>query len=79
MKVAKDDLIAALLHPRLYLCGDEDGGVGLHCRDHFDDGRPLAYLSALAAHADVKVVTVTSVAALIGEAAKHLQSTHREP
>ena len=78
MKVSTDALISALLHPRLYLSGDEDGGVSLHCRDHFDGGRPLAYMPGLGAYEDLKVPTVPSVAALIAEAAKHLHSTHRE-
>lgn len=78
MKVSTDALISALLHPRLYLCGDEDGGVALQCRDHFDGGRPLAYMPGLGAYEDLKVPTVPTIAALIAEAAKHLSAHHRD-
>lgn len=78
VKISTDSLISALLHPRLYLCGDEDGGVGLHCRDHFDGGRPIAYMPGLGAYEDLKAPTAPTIAALIAEAAKHLAAHHRD-
>ena len=78
MKVSTDSLIAALLHPRLYLMGNEDGGVELHCRDHFDDGQPFAYYARTTpANTDARIVYVTSVPALWAEAVKHLEAAHR--
>jgi hypothetical protein len=77
MNVSKDALIAALLDQRLYLMGDEDSGVGLHCRQCQDGGRPIAYFGGLGAYEDLQVTTVPSVAALMAEAAKHLTEAHR--
>ena len=75
MKVSTDALIAALLHPALYLSGDEHGGVGLHCGDHFNGGRPLAYYGD--AHPDPEMTTVRTIPSLWAEAVKHLDSDHR--
>lgn len=77
MKVATDQLIAALINPRLYLMGNEDGGVELHCRDHFDGGRPLAYYGD--AHPDSEMTTVQTVSSLWAEAVKHLDKHHTVP
>lgn len=77
MKVSTDALIAALLHPALYLSGDEHGGVGLHCGDHFDGGRPLAYYGEPYQNPDVP--TVVTIPNLWAEAVKHLDSEHRTP
>lgn len=77
MKVSIDALIAALLHPALYLMGNEDGGVELHCRDHFDGGRPLAcYDRSGSGHPDPAVAWVATVPSLWAEAVKHLAGHH---
>lgn len=78
MKVSTDSLIAALLHPRLFLTGDEDGGVGIHCRDHFNIGRPLAYYDHTGmTYPGQAVTSVTTIPSLWAEAVKHLDSEHR--
>ncbi|MER6575813.1 hypothetical protein [Nonomuraea sp. NPDC001023] len=69
-----DPLLRALQHPRLLLSGDENGGVGLHCRDHFDAGRPLAYYGD--AHPDPEMTTVQTIPSLWAEAVKHLSTAH---
>ena len=80
MKVSTDTLIAALLDPRLYLSGDEDGGVSLHCRDHHDGGRPLAYYyeHAASTHPDAAVAHVVTIPGLWAQAADHLATHHGE-
>ncbi|MEU7831375.1 MULTISPECIES: hypothetical protein [unclassified Nonomuraea] len=79
MKVSTDSLIAALLHPALFLSGDENGDVGLHCHDHFDGGRPLAhYDRGGSTSVDPAVVSVSTLPALWAEAATHLKDHHRE-
>jgi len=65
-----------LEHSCFVLSGDEDGGVGLHCRDHFDGGRPLAYYGAHSPYPATKVPAVTTIRQLQEEAAKHLASNH---
>lgn len=78
MKVSTDSLIAALLHPRLYLMGNEDGGVELHCRDHFDGGRPLAYYDRTTpANTDPRIAYVTTIPGLWAEAVQHVEAFHR--
>lgn len=78
MTASTDALIAALTHPSLYLMGNEDGGVELLCRDHFDGGRPLAcYNSPGDRQADPKVVQVATIPGLWIEAVKHLASGHQ--
>lgn len=64
---------------RIRFVGDEDGGVGLECLDHWDGGRPLAYLT----HAgdmtyadDPKVEVVHHVAALLLAGRRHLDMLH---
>lgn len=79
MKVAVDSLITALMDPRLYLSGDEDGGVSLHCREHHDGGRPLTYYDRGGSTSiDPAVVNVSTLPALWAEAASHLKDHHRE-
>lgn len=70
MKLPVDALIEALTHPSLYLTGDEHGGVGLHCSDHFDGGRPLAYYGEPDMYTDVP--TVSAIPGLWAEAVQHL-------
>ncbi len=78
MNISTDSLIAALLHPALYLMGNEDGGVELHCRDHGDGGRPFAYYDRTTpANTDAHIVYVTSVPTLWAEAVKHLDECHK--
>lgn len=79
MRIPTDALIAALLNPRLHLSGDEDGGVGLHCRDHFDGGRPLAYYDrGDTVYPDPAVPTVATIPGLWAQAVDHLAAHHAE-
>jgi hypothetical protein len=81
VKVSTDSLIAALLHPSLFLDGDEDGGTGLHCRDHNDGGKPVAHYSTVGYHSlyadDPHVACVTTLPSLWAEAVKHLDAHHK--
>jgi hypothetical protein len=78
VKVSTDSIIAAILHPSLHLTGDEDGGVGLHCRDHFDGGRPLAHYERTGSdYPDPLVARVASIPSLWAEAVKHLEASHK--
>lgn len=63
---------------RLYLAGDEDGGVGLECRDHWDGGRPFAYYarSCRLYDDDPKVTVVETVADLMSAGRAHLDEHH---
>jgi hypothetical protein len=74
-RTAADALIEALTHPSLYLAGDGRGGVGLHCGDHFNDGKPIAYYGEPWEHPGTP--TVSTVPSLWAEAVKHLESAHR--
>lgn len=79
MKISADTLIAALLDQRFHLSGDEDGGVGLHCRPCFDGGRPLAYYESSGdVCVDPAVPTVATIPGLWAQAADHLATHHRE-
>lgn len=79
MKISADSLIAALTHPGFYLSGDDNGGVGIHCRDHHDGGRPLAhYDPAGAEYADPAVACVSTIPALWAKAVDHLADRHTE-
>lgn len=61
----------------LTLSGDEDGGVGIGCRDHYDGGRPLGYLGWTKAYdGDPQVTQVDSVARLIEVGRRHLDDRH---
>ncbi|MFD9949700.1 hypothetical protein ACFWYW_55560 [Nonomuraea sp. NPDC059023] len=63
--------------PCFYLDGDEDGGVSLHCRDHFDGGRPLARYSHVGdLHPDKAVPDVNTLPELREAAARHLTALH---
>jgi hypothetical protein len=65
---------------RIRLVGDEDCGVGLECLDHFDGGRPLAYLGSIGAPTvyghEPLVATVTTVVDLLAVGRKHLDERH---
>ncbi|MER7361925.1 hypothetical protein [Nonomuraea wenchangensis] len=74
MKLPVDALVAALTHPSFYLSGDENGGVGICCRDHFDGGRPLAYYGDT--YPDPKVPTVSTIPSLWAHAVDHLARAH---
>ena len=79
MKIATDALISALTDPRFHLSGTEDGAVTLHCRDHFDGGRPLAYYDRGGdTCADPAVPTVSTIPRLWATAVDHLAAMHRE-
>jgi hypothetical protein len=70
-------LLGALTHPRLFLSGDENGGISLHCRDHFQQGRPLAYYDHTGeTYPDETVACVATIPGLWAEAVKHLQGAH---
>lgn len=78
MKISADALIAALLDQRFHLSGDEDGGVGLHCRPCFDGGRPLAYYERNGSTlSDPEVANVATIPALWATAVDHLATAHR--
>jgi DNA-binding transcriptional regulator YhcF (GntR family) len=68
--------VDALDQPCFRLSGDEDGGVSLHCRDHFDGGWPLAYYGANSPYPATEVPAVTTIGQLQDEAARHLASHH---
>ncbi|MCW2915510.1 MAG: hypothetical protein JWN52_3578 [Actinomycetia bacterium] len=63
---------------RYRLVGDEDCGVGIECRDHFDGGRPLAYYSgdASAYADDPEVENVTTISGLLAAAERHEAEVH---
>lgn len=72
-----DALLATLTHPSLYLLGDGNGGVSIHCRHHYDVGRPLAYYDrAGSAYPDPAVVNVATIPGLWTEAVQHLAHGH---
>ncbi|KAB8186877.1 hypothetical protein FH608_046145 [Nonomuraea phyllanthi] len=77
MKLPVDALLEALTHPCFYLSGDENGGVGLHCRDHHDGGRPLAYYDrAGSICSDPEVANVATIPGLWAVAVDHLSTQH---
>lgn len=59
----------------LTLMGDEDCGVGLHCRESWDGGRPLAYYSLderdRTYEGDPKVERVSTLADLMSCIVRH--------
>jgi hypothetical protein len=59
------------------LMGDEDCGVGLHCRDCCDGGRPIAYYQGISPYGDEKTPTVTTIGGLIAEAIEHRVACHK--
>jgi hypothetical protein len=72
---------AIWLH-RYKLLGDEDGNVGIECRDHFDGGRPLAHYSTgdLRDYVDdPKVQNVKTIAGLLLAAEVHEHEMHGKP
>lgn len=78
MKVSTDSLIQALTHSGFYLSGDHNGGVGIHCRDHHDGGRPFAYYDpAGAEYPGPAVASVSTIPALWVQASHHLTTHHR--
>ena len=79
MRVPIDALISALTYPTLYLSGDEDGGVGLHCQHHHDGGRPPRLLRQGRQHLpDPEVANVATIPGLWAHAVDHLAAHHRE-
>ncbi len=60
----------------LALSGDENGGVGIGCRDHWDGGRPLGYLG-YGQYPDPLVVDVDTIAELLAVGRRHLDEKHR--
>lgn len=74
-----DTLLSVLLNARYHLVGDEEGGVGLDCRDHFDGGRPLAYYRSYPCaplYPGTEVVHVDSIPGLLAVAADHETHAH---
>lgn len=59
---------------RLRLLGDEDCGVGIHCRDCHEGGRPYGYLGD--PYADDAVTFVTTVPELLAVGRRHLDERH---
>lgn len=67
------------LFGRYRLIGDEDTGVGIECKDHWDGGRPLAYYSGVADSAyadDPDARVVSSLPELLGAALSHEHDAH---
>lgn len=64
---------------RYRLVGDEDTGVGIECRDCFDDGRPLAYYEGVATLwlDDPKVANVSTITDLLLAAVDHERTAHQ--
>jgi hypothetical protein len=65
---------------RYRLIGDEDCGVGIECRDHFDGGRPLAhYDSGTEVYKlDPLVQDVSTIPGLIAAAEVHEHEMHNQ-
>ncbi|MEN3540969.1 hypothetical protein AAH991_38050 [Microbispora sp. ZYX-F-249] len=60
------------LGDRMWLCGDENGGVELHCRDCERGGRPLAYHHDHGGrYPDPTMPIVRTIPALIQAAQQH--------
>lgn len=72
--------VAPLVAARLYLVGDEDGGVALHCRDCWDGGRPVAYYetdpAGIGYAHDPLVENVTTISQLVTVAQRHEREVH---
>jgi hypothetical protein len=67
---------------RYRLIGDEDCGVGIECRDHFDGGRPLAHYSTDDVRDyvdDPAVQNVSTIPGLIAAAEVHEHEMHAAP
>lgn len=74
-----DLLLSVLLSPRYFLAGDEEGGVGLECRDHLGGGQPLAYYRSYPGppvYPGTQVVHVDSIPGLLAVAADHETHAH---
>jgi hypothetical protein len=79
VKISRDSLIAALLHPSLYLVGDSKGCVSLYCHDHVSR-HPIAYYGRDeddGGHRTPEVAYVPTIPSLWAEAANHLAGTHQ--
>jgi hypothetical protein len=59
---------------RIRLVGDEGCGVGIHCRDCEDGGRPLGYLGD--PYADDAVIFVKTVPDLLAVGRRHREERH---
>lgn len=78
MTTHTDLLLSVLLNGRYFLAGDEEGGVGLECRDHLAGG-PLAYYRSYAGtpiYPGTEVVHVDSIPGLLAVAADHETHSH---
>lgn len=78
MNVTKDALIAALLHPSLYLVGDSKGCVSLYCKTHVSR-HPIAYYGRDeddGGHRTPEVAYVPTIPSLWAQAAEHLKAQH---
>lgn len=66
------------LDANCWLAGDEDGGVGIHCRICDTGGAPIAYLGWDNTYANVPEVrhVGTSITALIDAGVHHLTIRH---
>lgn len=77
--VRTDALLSVLLNARYHLVGDENGGVGLGCRDHFDGGQPLGYYESYPStpvYPVDEVVHVDTIPALLAVAMRHETTAH---
>jgi hypothetical protein len=79
VKVSRDALIAALLHPSLYLVGDSTGCISLYCHDHVSR-YPIAYYGRDeddGGHRQPEVAYAPTIPSLWAAAADHLTAAHR--
>lgn len=68
----------AAIDARFWLCGDEDGGVGLQCRACDRGGRPIAYYDRDDSFYgdDPEVENVTTIFGLLAAANYHERTVH---
>jgi hypothetical protein len=78
LHVDTEALLSVFLGGRYRLIGDEDTGVGIECRDHFDGGRPLGYYQSPAYRSPYpdEVVSVDTIPALLAVAVDHEACAH---
>ncbi|MEV7013292.1 hypothetical protein [Streptosporangium sp. NPDC051022] len=70
----------AAIDARFQLIGDEDCGVGLHCRRCDRGGLPVAYYAGLCDpyDGDPTVESVTAIFGLLAAADRHHRTAHGE-
>jgi hypothetical protein len=76
-----DTLLEVLLGGRYRLIGDENCGVGIECRDHFDGSHPLGCYRSPAYPSPYldEVVAVDTIPGLLAVAVHHESTAHHAP